>query len=194
MAAPKKIKNKTQKTDLNSAKNQAQVKLQKLEGKLDEVFVKNAPYQLPKAGKDWIVKYAPWIALIIGVIDLFAVSGLWRLGHSVNYANHLLQSLGSNQVVPAYQLGFFWWVSLVVLAIQAIMQIAAFPGLQARKKAGWNLLFYSALLGVLTGVIYLFVDGRGVGSFIWQLIGAAIGFYFLFQIRSYYSAKGKATK
>jgi hypothetical protein len=170
----------------------ANVRLNGLEKQLNDVMVKNAPYQLPKALKEWMVKYAPWIALIVGIIGLWSAWTLWQLSRVtdslVDYANSLSKTFGT-PVPVAHSLNIFWYLALIVLVIQSVMQIAAFTGLREKRKNGWNWLFYSALLNVLTAVFYIFVDGRGVVSFIWSLIGTVIGLYFLFQIRSYYTSK-----
>src|SRR6185437_8492211 len=78
------------------------------------------------------------------------------------------------------------WLGLIALLVQAIIYIAAFPGLREHKKNGWNLLFYGALLNVVYGVIVLFTAYGGMSQLIWSVIGSAIGFYLLYQVRSYY--------
>ncbi len=74
-----------------------------------------------------------------------------------------------------------------------MIYIAAFPGTKARKKSGWDLLFYALLINVVYGIVVAFTDYGGFGSLIGSLVGSAIGAYFLFQIRVSYST-GKAAK
>lgn len=38
--------------------------LDNIEKSLDEALVKNAPFQLPKNFKDWLVKYLPYIMFL----------------------------------------------------------------------------------------------------------------------------------
>lgn len=179
-------------TSSKDSVEKAQAKLNGLEKQLDETFVKNSSYQLPKGLKDWIVKYSPWIALIVGVIGLWGAWTLWQLSRVTNswvdYANSLSKTFGT-PVPVEHHLGVLWYLALIVLIVQSVMQIMAFSGLRDRLKVGWNWLFYSALLNIVTAVLYIFVDGRGLVSFIWSLVGTVIGLYFLFQIRSYYTSK-----
>jgi hypothetical protein len=173
-----------------------------LEKTLDEVFVKKAP-ALPENGKKWIVEYLPWINVILGVLALWAVYTLWNWARWTSewaeYANSLSAMYGGSAAVSTSRWTVGVWLSLAVLAAQAILYILAFPALKARKKSGWNLLFYAALVNVAYGLVVLFTDYGGFGSFIGSLIGTAIGLYFLFQVRSHYlgvraTAHAKTTK
>ena len=80
---------------------------------------------------------------------------------------------------------------MALVAVQGVIYLLAYPGLKAHKKAGWNYLFYGALLNVVYAVATLFNDYQGGSSFVGGLIGSAIGFYLLFQVRSAYTG-GKA--
>lgn len=165
--------------------------LSSLEAKLDEVFVKKAPWQLPEKAKKWIATYSPWFGLIGGVLGLLAALSLWRAGHEVdnlvNYANQLSKAYGG--AVNTTHLGLSFYIALIALVAQSVVSIVAFPGLKARSKAkGWNLLFYAALVNVLYDV-FRAVYYSSVSGFIGALIGTVISFYFLFQIRSQYTAK-----
>lgn len=166
-----------------------------LEKTLDELFVKGAP-ALPPGGKKWLVKYLPWITVVIGVLTLLATLSLWRAGHTVNqlvdYANQLSQAYGG-KAVAASKLGVGYWLALVTLAAEGILYIAAFPALKANKKSGWNLMFYALLVNVAYGFFAIFTSYAGVGNFIGSLIGAAIGGYLLFQIRASYKGSKAAS-
>jgi hypothetical protein len=170
--------------------------LQNLETKLNDVFAKNAP-KLPANGRKAIVEYLPWVNLVLGLLTLWAAYALWQWAHVANglvdYANRLSAAYGGPAVVTR-RLSFMIWVGLVVLAVEAVLYIAAFPALRARKKAGWNLLFYALLVNAAYGVVVLFTDYGGFGSFVGSLIGSVIGLYFLFQIRGSYSAAGVTKK
>jgi hypothetical protein len=158
-----------------------------VENALNGVFGEKSGIALPKNAKEWLVKVAPWLALISGVLGIFSAIGLWRAAHYVNewvdYANQLTEQLGGP---TTNHLGLTFWLSLVVMVLFAILSLLAFPGLKNRKKTGWNLIFYSSLAQVLYGVVSLFYSGGGFGSFIMSIIWAVIGFFLLFQIRSYY--------
>jgi hypothetical protein len=171
--------------------------LQSLENNLEDVFVKKAP-ALPENGKKAIIEWLPWINLVLGLLSLWAAYALWHWAHLanslVNYANSLSAAYGG-PAVAVNRLSATVWLSLAVLVVQALIYLAAFQALRDRKKSGWDLLFYALLVNVVYGVVVIFTDYGGFGSFVGSLVGSAVGFYFLFQIRSrYLGARVKAEK
>lgn len=163
----------------------------KLEKQLEDVF-ENAP-KIPENGRKAMVEWMPWIALVFGVLGVWSTYQLWRLSDRANDLtrglNELSRAFGGSSVAP--ELSLFFWIAVIFSGLSAVMLLLAYPGLKDRKKAGWNWLFYGALLNVVYGVVSLFVDnyyGGGVGRLIGSLIGAAIGMWLLFQIRSHYKA------
>jgi hypothetical protein len=54
---------------------------------------------------------------------------------------------------------------------------------------GWNLLYYNMMLNLVVGILYLFVSGYGAANLIGSVIGVAIGWFFLFQVRSQFARK-----
>lgn len=172
--------------------------LQSLEKNLDDLFVKQAP-PLPSNAKRALVRYLPWISLVFGLLTLYTVYALWHWAHLannlINYANSISVAYGG-PVVSTNRLSFGIWLGLVVLAVEAVLYILAFPGLRDHKRAGWDMLFYASIVNVAYGVVILFTDYGGLTSLIWTIIGSGIGLYLLFQVRgSYKAAKAsKATK
>lgn len=158
-----------------------------IEKSLDEVFVKNAP-ALPAGGKKFLVDFAPWFSLIVGILSLFAVYNIWQWAHQANevidYLNNISTAYGGSTVDE--RLTATLWLSLIVLAIEAVLYIAAFSGLKNRKKSGWNLVFYALLVNLVYGIIVMFTSYGGVGNLLGSVIGFAIGAYLLFQIRASY--------
>ena len=136
-------------------------------GFLDFYLVKKAPIQIPDAGREWIVKFGPWITVVLLILVLPI----------------LLAALGIGVVFSpfggvGYAAGF--GLMTIVIIIEIGLMIAALPGLFARKMAGWTLLFYSQLVSI----VYNVFTGNVVGGL---LIGL-IGLYILFQVRTKYSA------
>ena len=81
---------------------------------------------------------------------------------------------------PGYAVGYGlgYVFSMVVLGVSIVLEALAIPGLFARSKKGWKLVFYATLVGFLSNVIgFQIVAG---------LIGALIGLYILFQVKEYY--------
>ena len=169
--------------------------LEQLETKLNDIFGKEAP-ALPEGGKKFLVDVAPWITLFGGVVSFLAGLSLWRSAHAVDsltdYANRLCATYALDTCGSIRHLSFWVYLSVASLVIMGVLYILAFPKLRARSKQGWNLLFYIALLDIVLAVFRLFDGYGGVGNFIGMIIGSAISFYLLFQVRSYYL--GKAPK
>jgi hypothetical protein len=159
-----------------------------LEKSLDDIFGSKASYQLPVGFKDFLVKVAPWLSLASGIFGLLSALSLWRLATSVNefvdYANELSAAYGGT--VQTRDTGVLLWVSLAMIVLFSVLAFLAFPGLRARKKTGWNIMFYSMLASVLYSIVSMFYYG-GFGSLLGSLIGTAIGLFLLFQVRSRYT-------
>ena len=134
---------------------------------LDEYLVKKAPFALPVGVKEFIVRFGPWISLILVLMT----------------APILLVALGIGTVLLPFggvgYAGGFGLTALLAL-VQVVLLVMAFPGLLARKMSGWTLLFYQQLASMAGSIIH--------GSIIGGLIGAVIGLYILFQVRDQYSA------
>ncbi len=134
-------------------------------GFLDFYLVHKAPFQIPDNIRELLVKFGPWIALVLLVLTLPLV----------------LLALGiSTVLIPFAGVGYatgFTYVTIVVI-LQLGLLIAALPGLFARKMSGWTLLFYSQIVSVLSSLLQ--------GAIVGALLGGLISMYILFQVRSLY--------
>ena len=161
--------------------------LQSLENSFNNIFVKKAP-ALPDSGKKVLVKYLPWINLVLGLLILLSAYSLWQWAHPadnlINYANSL-SALYAGQVISTNYLTFAVWLGLAVLVVEALLFIAAFMATRDHKKSGWNLMFYAMLVSIVYAVVTIFTS-YGMGHVISSLIGSAVGLYLLFQIRASY--------
>lgn len=160
--------------------------LQSLEARLEDIFVRNAP-PLPSNAKKIIVEYLPYINLVLGVLTLLTA---WRLYDAAHAVDLLVYGTGANHLTGVV------WLSIAVLAIEAVLYIAAFGPTRERKKSGWDLLFYALLVNLAYGIAVSFSYYGGIGRLLGSLIGSAVGLYFLFQIRASYKGRpgGKSTK
>jgi len=164
-------------------------KLTDLENQLDKTFGKNAP-QLPKNGKDMLIQWTPVVAAVIGVLSRWAA---WNLWHWAHLAERVIGGICNAYTVAgcgAYvssRFSLWLWASILLLGVEGVLYLLAYPGLQARKKQGWNYLFYGALLNVVYAIVSLFAGYNATSSFVGALVGSAVGFYFLFQIRGAYT-------
>lgn len=166
--------------------------IKKIENVLAGWF-KNVP-DLPNSSREALVKAWPWIALIFGVLQLLAAWALWN----VMRAAEAVLDYSSYYVRPPVQLSgsetFMVYLGIAVLLIDAVILLMAYPELKKRARRGWNLLFLGALVNVAYSVLSIFIYGRGFGSFIFSLIGSAVGFYLLFQVRGKYGSVKSADK
>ncbi len=162
-----------------------------LEKSLEGVF-KDVPH-IPESGRKTLADIWPWLALIGGILQLLAAWGLWRLASYTSalydYANSLSVAFTGKAVGPTSTDKMVIYLGVAVLAVEAVILLLAFPKLQKKQKAGWDLLFLGAVINVVYGVVQIFTYNRGIGSFVGSLIGSAIGFYLLFEVRSKFTAK-----
>ena len=136
-------------------------------GFLDFYLVKKAPFQIPAAGREWIVQYGPWIAVVLLVLSLPAA--LFVLGVGTT-----LMPFGG----WGYATGF--GMAAVALIIHLVLMVLALPGLFARKMSGWKLMFYAQIVSAVSSIL--------AGSILGGLSGALISLYILFQVRGLYKA------
>lgn len=148
---------------------------------------------LPKDAKKFLAGLFPWLALISGIFQLLGAWWLYdayrRAGEYIDVLNRWAGAYGYNEGLTAWV-----WLAVIFLIIDGIILLMAFPKLQKKEKAGWDLLLLAALINVVYGVITLFIDGSrgGLGNLIWTLLWSGVGLYILFQIRE--SFGGKALK
>lgn len=134
-----------------------------------------------------------WLALIFGVLQLWAAWALWRLSDYIEPLNRAADYVNEyfGRTVVDNSLNFFFYLAVVMVVIEAVILLLAVPGLKAFKKIGWNLLFISVLLNVVYGFVRMFSDvGGGLWAFLWGLILSAVVGYFLFQVRDNFKGVG----
>lgn len=157
--------------------------LQTIESRLQKLFKDLPP--LPANAKESLVKAWPWIALVFGILQLLAAYSLWRLTSFVERLNSLITYYTAASPLSATD-KMIIYLGVIVLLVDAVILLMAYPHLKTRSRRGWDLLFLGALINVAYGVVQIFISGRGVGSFIFSLIGSAVGFYLLFQVQDKY--------
>lgn len=132
---------------------------------LDTYLVRRAPVQIPDGGKELIVKFGPWITVVMLILTLPL----------------LLVALGIGAVLSPFAgataaAGFS--ITSIFVIVQIALMVMALPGLFARRMSGWTLLFYEQLVS--------FVHSLLMGSIVSGIIGVVIGMYILFQVREKY--------
>lgn len=167
--------------------------VKKLDAKLAELFKDLPP--LPKSSKEVLAQIWPWLALIGGILQALAALAVWRLLTWTNkwegVSEYYTRATGVDVGLSALDKTAIY-IGVVVLVVDAIILLMAYSPLRNRLRRGWDLLFIAALLNVVYSVISIFISGRGFSSFIFSLLGSAVGFYLLYQVKELYGSK--ATK
>ena len=132
---------------------------------LDFYLVKKAPFQIPDAGREILVKIAPWLVLLSLLLSIWALLLVFGVGAA-------LTPFGGVGVAAGFGL------AAVFLIIELVLHAIALPGLFARKMSGWTMLFYARIVA--------FVYSLSLWAVISGIIGLVIGLYILFQVRSLY--------
>jgi len=148
--------------------------LASLEETLDLYFGQKAPAMPPNV-KELVVKFAPWITLVLLLITLPAVLIVLGLGA---LAAPLAFLVGPGTGVTY---GFTYTVSMLILGVSVLLEALSLPGLFKRTRQGWRYAYYATLVSVVGSLI-----GFNIVS---AIITALIGFYILFQIRPLYAGQ-----
>lgn len=141
--------------------------LSQIEEKLELYFGKKAP-SMPENIKEAIVKYGPYLSIIMLVFSLPALLlafGLTTVAMPFAYVGSL-------------HTGFSFSFTALISLMALVLEVIAIPGLFKRSKKSWKYMFYASLLSLLSSILAL-----NLGSVV---IGGAISFYILFQIKSLY--------
>ncbi|MEO8467945.1 MAG: chromate transporter [Gammaproteobacteria bacterium] len=127
---------------------------------LDFYLVQKAPFQIPDEAKEWIVKYSPWISVVLLVITLPALLLALGLGAAL---------VPFGVIVPGF--AYVW----VLLLAHVVLLVMALPGLFARKMSSWKLVFYARIVSIVSSLLS--------GAIVSAVVGGLISLYVLFQIR-----------
>lgn len=122
---------------------------------------------LPEGIREFIVMVTPWLALVFGILGVLGT--LTALGLLTAFSPVVVMGgLGSAAGVT---------IGVLLALASSVLLLAAFPGTKARKRTGWMFLFWSEIVSLVSSVVALSVGG---------VVFGLIGFYILFQIKSYY--------
>src|SRR5437868_13651664 len=108
--------------------------MDQLDKTLQIYLVKKAP-ALPEKWQLVLVKYLPWITLILLILALPVVLALFGLSLFLAPLS-FMGGVGN---------GVQYMLAIGVLIITLILEAMAIPGLFKRSKSAWRLLYYSAL-------------------------------------------------
>jgi hypothetical protein len=144
-------------------------------------WFKGLPH-LPENGRKWVAENLWWLTLIgviLGAIGAFTVLSALLTGAMILGVSGSLGVSAGGMIFTALLLTLAFSVANVIIAAFAISP------LKSMKKLGWSLLFLIALINVASLIIG-FIFNQNVISLIYGLLFAAVGGYFLFEIRDFY--------
>jgi len=137
-----------------------------------EYLVKKAP-ALPSEWKEFIVKIAPWLAVIgviLGIPGILAIFGLGAILAPFSFLGGV--------VTGRPFLGITYLLNIAFLVVIVVLEALAIPGLFKRSQRSWNLLYYSVLVSIVQNIISFNIGGL--------IIGGLLSLYILFQVKEYY--------
>jgi len=154
--------------------------IKKLEDMIDG-WLKPLPH-LPADWRKWISENIWWITLVGVILDGFAALAIYQTASYVNQFSNLLSAVGAAN--PSGWT-FPMMVSIALFVLTAVIMAMAIAPLRVMNKKGWDLLFLATIVSVVASV-FNYGSGSIVMSVIGAAVGAVIGMYFLFEIRSHF--------
>ena len=143
-------------------------------------FFEKLPH-LPERWRRVIVKVLPYFALIAGISSV--ISAIQNITHPQRF-NHWLSFYSG--ISPLY-----FYLNAALSAVAAIIFLQAYQLLLEKKIEGWLLIFWATALGLLQNLLaIIFAWGGIAGTLFWGFVG----FYLVYEVRSFYLAKKTATK
>ncbi len=148
-------------------KTQVKIWVGQFEAWLDLYMVKKAPFQIPMGGKEFLAIIAPYLVILGAISFLFSLAVFLGLGkmRGIPMTNYI------GWGIPAM-------IAWIGSAFAVGLELFALPGLFRRTSAAWRLVFYATLVSFAGSVFSLNLIGA--------VIGGAIGWYLLFQIKELY--------
>ncbi len=127
-----------------------------------------APFHFPPNVKEFLVKFGPWVLLIVILLSIPVLLLALGIGaFTMPFA-----------VITGAGRGMFFFINIAITITSLILEGLALPGLFARKIQGWRFAYYASLLSTLGQLL----SGEIIGA----IIGLIISMYVLFQIKEYY--------
>ncbi len=153
-----------------------------LEKVLDETFRQKAPFQLPDGFTKWVADNSWWLVLVSAVLSLLGVVASLNMMNQLAVTSTYLDMYGLGSTDQTKNI---LYVSMLSGIVSAVLLFMASPKLKLHQKAGWNLLYYNFLIGVVLSLIsyVVFSTSTIVASLLGLVVGFVIGAYLLFQLR-----------
>lgn len=124
-------------------------KAQSFADQIGNVF-KGTPH-LPQGIVDFLVKIAPWLVVLGGVVNV--LSGLSAVLGGDSYGRMAYRMLGVNST--------YFMISGVFAIVLGALYLMAFSPLKEKKMEGWMYMFWAEMLAVVKSVFVIFFVGSG---------------------------------
>lgn len=126
------------------------------------------PFHLPPNVKEFLVKFGPWITLVVLIFSIPAILLLFGL-------STLFVPIAT---VVGVRSGSFPIISIVFSLASLGLGAFSLPGLFNRQIIGWRLAYYAVLVSTLGQLLHNDIIGA--------VLGIAISMFVLFEIKDYY--------
>jgi hypothetical protein len=140
-------------------------------GKLEDLFelylVRKAP-AIPKAWKEIIVSFSPWLTVLMLILLLPVVLAIFGLS----------MSMMPFAFIGGFRAGSSFLISWVLSIVTMVLYALAIPGLFKKQRKAWYFMYYAALLTAVDNLVSFNVAGF--------VVGTLVSMYVLFQIKEYY--------
>jgi uncharacterized Tic20 family protein len=153
-------------------KSEFSSQMRQLEDVFDQYLNKKAP-AIPTAGKEALVKFAPYLAILSVILMIPTILAVLGLGT-------LLAPLGliGGTMTGRPFLGFGYLIGVVFSIVILVLTILSINPLFKRERKGWQYMYYATLLGGVNNLLHLDLVGLIIFTGLWL--------YVLFQVREYY--------
>lgn len=133
---------------------------------------------LPPDWRDFLVKIAPYGALIGGALSIFGGLSAFGLSRWIGWGYYMrLASPGAS---------VYFIISGVVMIASGALMLLAYKPLEQKQLKGWVYGFWVAVANLAVNILGAFLlYGTNLFSFVW----IAVGFYLLFEIKPSYSSQ-----
>lgn len=148
-------------------------------------WYKGLPH-LPGDVRKWLAENVWWITLVGVVFGAFSVLGM--LFFSLLAGAALTAIAGGLGAIAGIAIFLSVLFTVLLGAVSLVLAGMAINPLKAMQKKGWTLLFWVLLIGAATVIVTNLLSATFIGL-IWGLLWAAVGGYFLFELRSYFDGK-----
>lgn len=159
-------------------------------------WYKDVPH-MPKGFTQWLADNIWWlvaIAVVLSVLSLLFLVPAALIAYGImSGVASTTGYFGGDLAVSGASAWLTVTLSLASLLFTTILEAMAINPLKAKAKQGWTLLFAVALLNLGFNIVFALVAINILGILA-SVLWAAVWGYFLFEIRSYFGVRHKATK